>query len=254
MGLCANARRFNDTTVYTSIVNDHGKKMLSLSPSPLLWYPIIQGFTTIKNPHTHRQTCGPSHERRWRQQVVLNPHWCCSCGVVDTSQTDETDPGSHRAGSFQHRCLSWWGWGSNYVYTCHISTIRGSSIRAHHLPFHLSTKIVEPQMHVCVCHLPGDQHSHVVMGWVCVTLGIEVFLPSTETGQSGVCMMNNLQPFLQHTAELERSFWSFLASFGLFFLHSVMLEQLEISFDTEENISYFHRGFRVQCQLQSSNL
>lgn len=35
--------------------------------------------------------------------------------------------------------------------------------------------------------------------WVCVTLGVEVFLPGTEAGQSGVCMVNDLQAFLQQT-------------------------------------------------------
>lgn len=62
---------------------------------------------------------------------------------------------------------------------------------------------------MCVGHLPGDQHSQVMMSWVCVTLGIEVFLPSTETGQSGVCMVNYLQPFLQQTVELETTFGFF---------------------------------------------
>lgn len=66
--------------------------------------------------NTQTQTCGPSRERRWRRQVVLSPHWCCSCGVVDTSQTDETDRGSHRAGSFQHRCLFWGGGAGNCIY------------------------------------------------------------------------------------------------------------------------------------------
>lgn len=96
---------------------------------------------------------------------------------------------------------------------------------------------------VCGCHLPGDQHSHVMMSWVCVTLGIEVFLPSTETGQSGVCMVNDLQPFLQQTAERETSFCTFLASFGFFG------EQLETIFDPEEKcFVFFRKEFRVQLQ------
>lgn len=79
-----------------------------------------------KSTHRHTLTCGPSHERWWRRQVVLNPHWCCSCGVADTSPTGETDPGSHRAGSSQHRCLSWGGTQVHYVYTCNVSIIRGA--------------------------------------------------------------------------------------------------------------------------------
>lgn len=82
--------------------------------------------TFIKNWVCNNSTCGPFHERWWRRQVALNPHWCCNCGVVDTAQTDETDQGSHRAGSFQHRCLSWVeGTQANYVCTRHIFTIRG---------------------------------------------------------------------------------------------------------------------------------
>lgn len=56
---------------------------------------------------TCSQTCGPSREQRWKRQAGPNPRWCCSCGEVDTSRTDGTDPESHRAGSFQHRCPSW---------------------------------------------------------------------------------------------------------------------------------------------------
>lgn len=52
------------------------------------------------------------------------------------------------------------------------------------------------------CHWPGNQNSHVVMSWVRVTLGVEVLLPSAETGQSRVCVVNDLQPLLQHRAEL----------------------------------------------------
>lgn len=51
-------------------------------------------------------------------------------------------------------------------------------------------------------HWPGDQNSHVVVSGVRVTLGVEVFLPSAETGQSGVGMVDDLQPFLQHRAGL----------------------------------------------------
>lgn len=129
------------------------------------------------------QTCGPSREQRWKRQAGPNPRWCCSCGEVDTSRTDGTDPESRRAGSFQHRCLSW---GITVKLGTHIL-----SVSYHRL---------EGQMRAC--HWPGDQNSHVVMRWVCVTLGVEVFLPSAETGQSRVCVVNDLQPFLQHRAEL----------------------------------------------------
>lgn len=65
-------------------------------------------------------------------------------------------------------------------------------------PYHILTG----QMRACL--LPGDQNSHVMVSWVCVALGVEVFLPSAETGQSCVCMVNDLQPFLQQRAQLQR--------------------------------------------------
>lgn len=45
-----------------------------------------------------------------------------------------------------------------------------------------------------------------MMSWVRVTLGVEVFLPSTEAGQSGVGVVNDLQPFLQHNDGSDISF------------------------------------------------
>lgn len=44
---------------------------------------------------------------------------------------------------------------------------------------------------------PCNQHGYIVMGWVCVALRVEVLLPSAETGQCAVSMMDDLQPFLQ---------------------------------------------------------
>lgn len=52
-------------------------------------------------------------------------------------------------------------------------------------------------------HSPRDQHGHVVVSWVRVALGVEVLLPSAETGQRGVRVVNDLQPFLQRRAGLE---------------------------------------------------
>lgn len=106
--------------------------------------------------------------------------------MVDTAQPDETDRGSHRAGSFQHRCLSW---------------VRGTQVHytwTRHCTATVSFGAADPHIHAacaCICavyYLPSDQHREVVMSWVCVALWIEVFLPSTETGQSGVCIVNNL--------------------------------------------------------------
>lgn len=86
-----------------------------------------------------------------------------------------------------------------------------------------------------------------MMSRVCVALGVEVFLPSTETGQSGVCVVNDLQPFLQPTAELYTSLGTFLASLGF-----VTFCHLKTASDylgpSKKFVNFQH------CQLKSSNL
>lgn len=51
--------------------------------------------------------------------------------------------------------------------------------------------------------LPCDQHCYVMMRWVCVALRVEVLLPSTETGQCAVSMMDDLEPFLHKEKQKE---------------------------------------------------
>lgn len=54
--------------------------------------------------------------------------------------------------------------------------------------------------------LPCDENSNVMVCRMSVTLRIEVFLPSTEACESGISMVNNLQPFLKtHIKKLNSS-------------------------------------------------
>lgn len=116
--------------------------------------------------------------------------------MVDTCQTDGTGPESHRAGSFQHRCLSWKGGGWRQ---------RKSSGRMGEHPINILDStgscffIMRNGMlsKTGLVVSPRNQHGYVMMRWVCVALRVEVLLPSTETGQCAVGMMDYLQPFLQ---------------------------------------------------------
>lgn len=54
-----------------------------------------------------KHTCVRAHGRWWRQQVALNPHWCCRSGESDTCQTGETVPASRRVDSCLRRYPSW---------------------------------------------------------------------------------------------------------------------------------------------------
>lgn len=81
------------------------------------------------------------------------------------------------------------------------------------------------------CRLPGDENSHVVVSWVGVALGVEVLLPSAETGQSCVSVVNDLQPFLQRRAQSQRGLERF-AIVG--FLSAVVIEIIQFYLFTVE--------------------
>lgn len=56
---------------------------------------------------------------------------------------------------------------------------------------------LQTQTCMFVLHRPCDQHGHIMMSWVSVALRVQVLLPNTETAQSCVCMVNDLQSFLR---------------------------------------------------------
>lgn len=59
-----------------------------------------------------------------------------------------------------------------------------------------------------VLEVPGEKDSHVVMGRVEVTLGVDALLPLTEAGQRLLRVVNYFQPLLEREAEVGGGEWT----------------------------------------------